>query len=163
MQYLLIVSIICLSGLIGDFIAKSYVYRDLFFKEMINFFNYFKNVVAFRSEKISNVFEEYKNICDKRFIKSIMSLKKLVYLEDNSSEENLKELYFLKSEEKNTIVKFMKEVGKNSKAVECENIQNLINYLESKKNDVELIRKKNETMIYKLSVLFGVLVCILIL
>ena len=61
MQYLLIVSIICLSGLIGDFIAKSYVYRDLFFKEMINFFNYFKNVVAFRSEKISNVFEEYKN------------------------------------------------------------------------------------------------------
>ena len=163
MKYLLVVSIVCLSGFVGNLIAKNYVTRDLFFKEMINFFNYVKNNIGFKLTKIYEIFTEYEDICDKRFVKHIKLMKELTIENEPVTLNDFADFYFLNKEEKIVFVKFFKDFGKADNYVECANIDNFIKQLEELKKRAEDNRTKNEGLVYKLSIAIGMVVSILMI
>lgn len=164
MKYLLMVSIIILSGVVGRKLSKVFVIRDLFFKEMTNLCVFIKNNINFNQSKIEDIFNEYLTVCDKENVVAIKCLKQCLINENFESliNDNLT-FCFLNKEEKLMLVKFMKGLGLASNDIESYKIDEFLNYLNKVKEEASLKRKKNEGMIYKLSLMVGAVVCILIL
>ena len=161
MKFVLMIFIVAISGFVGNFFASKYVVRDKFFTDVIHLFNYIKNSINFKRQKLNDIIYEYqKNNENNKFMKLISSFVSggsVVKIED------LNELYFLTQDEKVNFVRFLNELGTADQVVENQNINNFIAIIESYKKDAEDKRRKNEGAIYKLSLAAGCAVCILII
>ena len=70
--------------------------------------------------------------------------------------------WFVKREEILVLNNFLNNLGLGDVYVENEKIDVFLNWLLSKKKDCESMRSQNEALICKLSVMFGLLICIVI-
>ena len=58
MTYVMSVSIILISGYIGKRLSEKFIFKDRFYKEMINFTIHLKNNILFGQKKIEEIFEK---------------------------------------------------------------------------------------------------------
>jgi len=163
MNYLIIFSTICLSAFVGNILAKKYVYRDLFFNEVIKFFMRVKNNVEFWKIKIEDIFNEFEKSDEGKFKSVILDLKKIITNSQEVDQGSLNKLSFLSLEEKNNIINFLKGASETNEKNFCENINIFLKWLEEKKNNAYSERIKNVGTVYKLSVAVGLTFGILII
>ena len=156
MKYLICVLIVAFSAGVGKMLSKKYVVRDMFFKELLDFLNLLKSNISFKKMKVEEI---YNN-----FFEGEPKFKNL-FEEMKSSGQitNSKQFWFLKNEEKKTLESFLKTLGTGNDVTEMQNIENYISSLKDKIHDAEDNRKKNESIIYKVSLAVGAVICILIL
>ena len=157
MVYVVSVLIVCLSGFVGKKMAAVYVFRDKFFKEFNSLLVYFENNIRYSQTKIDEMFDCYS--VDSRAFKKIKELKNLA----TEGVVERKRQLFLKLEEQKEIGEFFKSFGNGNLETELNKIKNLKSFLERRGVEAEEQRKKNEGLIYKLSLMIGVVICILIL
>ncbi len=164
MIYILCVGIVCLSGYVGSLVARTFVFKDKFYKEMLSLVLWLKNNINFNRLKLADVLNDFLKNSDKKLEKQMTIVKKII-LGQISEEEfiNSVSLYFLKKEEKATLVRYLKDVGSGNDVVELDKYEGFKQYLENKSNEAENSRKKNEALAYKLSIAIGVVVSILII
>lgn len=161
MVYVGCIFIVCLSWTIGHMVVKRYVFRDKFFKELISFALYLKNNISFRQIKIKDLFFEYSENIKNEFKEE---LKLLIESIEKDNFNNLKsKLYFLKQEEFNVVINFFSELGNASENIEIGKLELFINKLNFLSHSASEVRNKNEGFIYKLSLMIGVVICILII
>ena len=165
MKYFLLVSIICFSGVIGKLFSKVYVYRDLFFKEIINMCLFIKNKIKFGLVKIEDILNDYIQICDKRFINEFNEIKNHIIKKRKNNELFIKNdlFWYLSNEEKLMFEKFFINIGEFDLELESKNVDEFLNYIKAVSLDVSEKRRKKEEVVLKLSLLVGVGVCILII
>jgi len=161
MVYFGCILIVFLSGCVGRIIANKFVVRDKFFKELIELCLFIKNNISFKNAKVCDLLQEYS-----QSVKSdnLDKFKLLLNISGCDLEENIiKEFVFLKKEEKFMIVNFFKNFGNADECAEIDKLENFISNLKSLSNSATINRQRNEGFIYKLSLLIGAVVCILII
>lgn len=157
MIYALSILIVSLSALVGRLITKKYVDRDKFYNELVAFVNKLKNNINFRCLPIESIFSDYikSSSYQKEFtILKNISLNHITY--DNF------QISYLKTEEKKLIYEFFVSLGDGNNIVELNQIESFLQDITKISNESKEIRKKNEGLIYKLSIAIGVVICILI-
>ena len=157
MIYIVCVGIVCLSAYIGKILTRALVERDEFFKEINLMLEYFKNNIEYRHCKIAELFKNYKHVT----LNNSVYQKIHDYYFDNK--EKRMKFTFLKAEEKERLNVFFKEFGNGDKNVEVNNIVSLMEYVKNKKIEASEVRKKNEGLIYKVSIAVGVVLSIIII
>jgi len=162
MVYVLCVGIVILSGVVGKFIAKSFVLRDGFIKELIHMVTYFKNNISFKQTKVIDLFNDYIKLSEGKYTQQIKTLSCLVN-KNIDAKQYSSQLYFLKKEELAVIIKFFEDIGTSSEEIEVEKVEVFLEYLKNKSKDAESARQKNEGLAYKVSIAIGIVVSILII
>ena len=156
--------IVSSSFLVGKIIANKYIIRDLFFKEIKAFVCYIKNNICFSQNKIQNIIEEYLKTTDKKFLNHIELIKKVLCCEVEDREIKYSKLFwFLNSEEKSSMLKFLLNFGGSNNIVEVEKLTEFIKYLEGKSQEAEKQRVKNAPLTYKISFAIGVMFSMIIM
>ncbi len=148
--------IISLSIYSGYKLSSKFKIRYDFFSDYYNFNQKMIEEVNFRKNSIINVIEKFS--CKEHFKNLLLNYKQ--YLSTNHFEPPL---YFLSENEKEDVVLYFTNLGKNDTKNELNSLKSYENKLKEIKNCTEIENKKYKTLYLKLSFLFGLLIFILII
>ena len=163
MIYVGCVLVVCLSGLVGNSLVKIFVLRDKFYKEILRFVQYLIVEIDFYQTKIHALFIKYINENNTIFKTQLNEIMQMI-IEDKREEKKLdaKSFYFLKHDDKKSLETYFLQIGNKGVDIEVSNLKRFEGWVKAKSKDVEVQRKNNEGLIYKLSLAIGAVICILI-
>ena len=161
--YVSVVFVLCLSAMAGRLVVKKIILRDEFYKNLKLMLAFFENNLQFVQTKVEVLFDDFLNKCSVKNINSFLFLKEFCVNKGGDFEEVKKHFSFLKKEEINIIVDFFQNFGSYDISSEVNKIKALLSYAEDKSREYSEIRKQNESLIYKVSLAVGAVICILIL
>ena len=162
MIYFVCIGVLCFSAFIGKQLTGVLVKRAEFFAKMNEFCGYLRSNIAFFHKKLADIFDGFISDFYSKYNDVFYEFKKYVDVGDKN-EIKIDKLFFLKSDEKNTIINFLLELGKSDEKNQILLIDNFGSYINKKSEECNLKRKTNEGLIYKVSLAVGAVVCILIL
>ena len=148
--------------MVGKAVVKIYVLRDKFYKEMLNFIRYLIVEIDFYQTKICDLFDRYINENKLEFGMQLCELKEML-LGGKSANDllSMKNFYFLKREEQNTLKTYFLQMGIKGVEIEINNLKKIEDWVRKKSEESSVSRKNNEGLIYKVSLALGAVFCIL--
>lgn len=144
MKYLLLLVVFCTCVYIGIEVKRYFADRLKFYDKMITFCEYAIKEISFYNTTKNKIIEKYSDTC----LSAVLSGQNDKLLSD---EENKK------------IQEFLESIGKFDTSFELQNIQFYKEYLDSQKNKCAVEFDKKGMLSLKLSILIGILLCILLI
>lgn len=143
-------------SLLGFQISKVYSNKENFYLELNNFVTYLIGEISFLKTDLVKISENYKsnNSIFKNFLGNLKN--KLLFESEYINIEIL-------NETENIMIKnFVDNLGKNDSATECDKLKNVLENFKIKLDETREQNKKYGSMIKKLGVLSGFLLCIVV-
>ncbi len=144
MKYLLLLVVFCTCVYIGIEVKRYFADRLKFYDKMIVFCEYAIKEISFYNTTKNKIIEKYSDTC----LSAVLSGQNDKLL---SEEENKK------------IQEFLESIGKFDTSFELRNIQFYKEYLSSQKQKCAAEFDKKGMLSLKLSILIGILLCILLI
>ena len=146
MKYFLLTVVIICCFLIGFKLRGYFQNRKNFFEKLIAFCQKLKTKISFQNEKMNLIIEQEIYSCNNKDFQTFLNIFK-EYLQQEISKEELrkkldKNLFFLKSEEIDTIYNLLLNLGGYYQDEELEQISNFEAWLNSVLNDIMSFNKK---------------------
>ena len=161
MIILLILLILTFAVFMGWIISSKYIKRDSFFKSLVSFCDTSSNEINFLHTKLLELIDKESNRGD---FSDFLNLFK-TFLQTSQKKEEFKEnvskrFSYLKREEVESLCNFFCSVGGKDIESELANIKNYkVQFVDIQKEE----KKKYAGLYFKLSILMGVVVSILII
>ncbi|MBQ7467003.1 MAG: stage III sporulation protein AB [Clostridia bacterium] len=159
--YFVCITIMAASYFAGKEIAKIYVKRDRFFKNLSEFCDFLKSNISFFQTKISEIFDGYIKDYSSEFDNIYKQFQNLIM--DENGKSVAEDIKFLKAEDKVTLNNFLKGLGKSDQKNQMMLIDNFKNYALKRSEECASARRSQEGLIFKVSLAVGAVICILII
>lgn len=143
-------------SLLGFQISKIYSNKENFYSELNNFITFLIGEISFLKTDLVKITEEYKS-SHQIFNKFLENLKNILLFESE-----FKNIDILNEIENIELKNFVTNLGKNDSATECDKLKNFLESFKTKLDETREQNKKYGTMIKKLGVLGGFLLCIIV-
>ena len=150
--------IMSVSSVVGYYISKKFIARDLFLKDLISFFNLTKNNVEFKKLKFDELFMSYLKTYKGSFRKEFLFLERVVF----GDVEAIENLCLLNQEEKFFLLNFLIGFGEINDSMLLIEINKVLDWLILLEKKAYESRIKNVNVIYKISLSVGLIVFVLI-
>ena len=164
MTIILVIIIIFCFGLIGYKLSTFYINRKKFFSSMQVLMSNLELDVSFSQDKLKNLIKKNsENVSSKELNVLCENVFGLLDKKQKIDYEIFNEIKILKKEEKDIIFSFFSSLGRfdaSSQSKEIKMYQNKIDELYDVSNDE---CKKYASLFIKLGIIFGILVCLLII
>ncbi len=164
MTIILVLIIIFCFGLIGFKLSAFYINRKKFFSSLQILLSNLELDVSFSQDKLKNLIQKNnKNLTSKDLNALCQNIFNLLDKKQMIDYEIFNDIKILKKEEKDLIFSFFNSLGRldaYSQSKEIKSYQNKINEFYNEANDE---CKKYASLFIKLGIIFGILVCLLII
>lgn len=143
-------------SLLGVQISKVYSNKENFYFELNNFINFLIGEISFLKTDLVQISENYisTNPIFKNFIQNLKN--KLLF------ETEFERIEILNENENLSIKNFVDNLGKNDSVTECDKLKNILENFKITLNETREQNKKYGSMIKKLGILSGFLLCIIV-
>lgn len=163
MVYLGCVFIMLISAYLGKEISNKYVIRSKFYRHLKNMCIYFKNNISFTQSKINDLFDSYIKLNEQGFYNETIEFKNYCISFDKNNTKICKMLSFLKNDEVKLIVSHFDQLGNSSQNIEQEKLDVFIKYLDYQLIEKEKKQKEMQGLTYKLCLMVGLVLCIILI
>jgi len=165
MKWILSVVIVVCCVYVGIGIASYYKKRENLFVELGVFCNKLKNDINFSYKPILEILNETIPTLKSPLKEILIQYSQMIEVGEFTNFSNLKNIKssYLKQNEIDIIVQFLSQIGKSDAINQNAVISSFEGNFNSFKNDCNLEKKKYSSLYVKLSLLIGLLVCIILI
>lgn len=143
-------------SLLGFQISKIYSNKENFYLELNNFVTFLIGEISFLKTDLIKISENYK--CNNAIFQDFLANLKAKLL----FETEFKNIEILNENENIVIKNFVDNLGKNDSTTECDKLKSVLENFKNKLDETREQNKKYGSMIKKLGVLGGFLLCIIV-
>ncbi len=162
MIYVLICSIVVVSGYLGNIIAGKFKRRVEVFELMAKFADFLSINVCHLSDEIDVIFQKFIFEIDEKYRDDVLKICKICKGEQNVTFEEIEFMRLLKEKEKNEIKNFLSGIGKFNSESQVHVAKSYKHVFENFMNVAKDEKKQKGDIAVKICVSIGVIVCILI-
>lgn len=164
MKYFFIIAIFCLCCLVGYIFSKKYMKRKKFFSSLIMLADKLSLEINFSRERLKVLLQNFDTANKKNLLG--VDEKFIEYLDKKSEltiEEVFKKADVLKTEEKDSVLLFLKTLGRSDVENQIKEIQTFVGRFNDIKNQCDLEQKKYGNLSMKLGIVAGLFFAVILL
>ena len=165
-KYIMLFFVFMSASMIGKYLAKRYVYRLEELEELRNSLEILKTKIKFTYEPLPEIFEQISKITSKnvsqifKIAKENMKNKNAGMAWNQAIEVNQN---YLKNEDKEVLKMMSKMLGQTDAEGQISQIEITEKFLDTKINDAQIEKQKNEKLYTKLGTTIGLVIVLILI